>query len=322
MKRVRLSLAMVAALALLSTAGIASVKSEEERPIIVCTTNVLGSLVEEFLGEQAYVVVLSQPSICPADYDMKPGDLYAVSKARLLFCHQIPGEFWLQNLIEASGNRNLTVVKVPGVYNTPEGARRCISWVGGNLTEALGVDLTAKTSSMLASVDAAAAEIRGKAEALNVASVKVICMGWQEAFVRWVGFNVVATYGPPETLSAGAVDNLTRTARSEGVSLVVDNLQVGVDFGAVLASEIDGVHVVLTNFPGAIPGTGNLTQMFKYNAEQLFDAVKAWKATGALKSEVKSLRDQLALFQATTSIVAVIAVIEAAGLYMAWKKRP
>ena len=53
--------------------------------VIVCTTNVLGSIVKQYVGNQTEVVVLAQPGLCPADYDMKPSDIEAVSRARVLF---------------------------------------------------------------------------------------------------------------------------------------------------------------------------------------------------------------------------------------------
>jgi hypothetical protein len=169
---------LVVALMLLTRLNLSPVRAEGAKPIIVCTTNVLGSLVQELAGENVDVVVLAQPGICPADYDMKPSDIYAVSNARLLFYHDIPGEFWLQGLIDASGNTNLTKVKISGVYNTPEGARRCIRWVGGNLSIALSMDLDAKVNAMVADVDATANAIQSEAQDLNATGVKVVCMKW------------------------------------------------------------------------------------------------------------------------------------------------
>ena len=56
-----------------------------DKPIIVCTTSAVGNVVEEFLGDTADVLVLVQPGLCPADFDMKPGYVDAVSKADILF---------------------------------------------------------------------------------------------------------------------------------------------------------------------------------------------------------------------------------------------
>jgi len=319
-KGIMLSVLVVVGLTLVVVANMTVKGAQAEKPIIVCTTNVLGSLVEDFVGDQADVVVLAQPSICPADYDMKPSDVYAVSKAEAIFYHGIQGEYWLDNLIETSENENLTKVKIGGDWNTLEGAKQYMRWTGGNLSNVLSIDLNATINSMLATIDAVAEEIEGEADALDVTSFKVVCMKWQSPFVRWVGFNIVGEYGPPETLSAGFVANLTATAKREEVALVIDNLQVGVDFGANLASEVGAVHVVLTNFPGAVPNTGNLTEMLAYNAEQLFNGIRTWQNTRELIVEKDSLKAQLAIFQSATAIAVIVAVVEAIWLYTRRRK--
>jgi len=292
-----------------------------EKPIIVCTTNAVGTIVQEFLGDTADVVVLVQPGLCPADFDMKPSDVYALSNAKVLFHQNIPGEFWLQGLIDAAGNTNLTQVAIPGVYNTPEGAKNYIKWVGGNLSQNLNIDLESKISEMLTDVDEVSSWMTGQAETFQVSTLKVICMKWLETFVESVGFTVVATYNPPETLSAGDINDLIVTAQSEEVALIIDNLQIDVDFGKGIASQVGAEHVVLTNFPGAIPGTGNLTQMFRYNAEQLFNATSTWRSTATLRTEREDLKNQVTIFQITTSLAVIAASVEAVWLFIGRKRK-
>jgi ABC-type Zn uptake system ZnuABC Zn-binding protein ZnuA len=297
------------------------VKAEGEKPIIVCTTNAVGSLVREYMGESVDVVVLVQPGLCPADFDMKPSDIYAVSNAKILFKQNIPGEFWLQGLLEAAGKPNLIQVTIPGEYNTPQGAKNYIRWVGGNLTQILNIDLAAKTSVMLADVDEVSNWMASRGQALQVSSVKVICMMWLKTFVESAGFKVVATYNPPETLSAGDITNLVNIAQSDKVAMIVDNLQIDVEFGMGVASQVGAEHVVLTNFPGAIPGTGNLTQMFRYNAEQLFNATSTWRYTASLKADMESLEGHVATYQITTSLAVIVAVVEAVWIYIRRKRK-
>lgn len=300
----------------LSTTITGKVECENnEKPIIVCTTNVLGSIVKQYVGNQTDVVVLTQPGLCPADYDMKPSDIEAVSKAKALFYHGIKGEFWLDSLIEASGNPNITKIKISGPWNTPEGAKQYIKWIGGNLSRILGVDLNETMTSMINEVDSVSNEILYEAESLGVSEIKVICMEWQRAFVSWVGFNITTTYGPPQMLSTADIQNLTEIAKKEQVALIIDNLQSGTDLGATLALECNGVHVVLSNFPGAVPGTETLAKMLKYNAKQLFDAVKIWKNTSELRSQISNMQTQLVIFQSITIVALTIAVIEAILLY-------
>jgi len=292
-----------------------------DKPIIVCTTNAVGNVVEECLGDTTDVVVLVQPGLCPADFDMKPSDVYAVSNAKILFKQGIQGEFWLDGLLEAAGNENLTVVTIPGAYNTPEGAKSYIRGVGGNLSQILEVDLDSKISELVNDVDEVSSWMASQAETLDASNVKVICMNWLKTFIESAGFNVVATYNPPETLSAGDITSLLETAQSEGVALVVDNLQIDVEFGAGIASEVGAEHLVLTNFPGAIPGTENLPKMLRYNAEQLFNGTITWQSTSTLKAENADLQNQVTIFQITTSLALVVVAVEAVLLYAKRKKK-
>lgn len=288
----------------------------EKKLVIVCTTSAVGSVVEAFVGDTAEVLVLVQPGLCPADFDMKPGYVDAVSRATILFKQNIQGEFWLNGLLESAGNQNLTVVSVPGVYNTPEGAKNYIRGVGENLSQILDIDLDSEISQMLKEVDEVSSWMASQAQTLGASNVKVICMGWLKTFIESSGFDVVATFNPPETLSAGDITALLETAQDEGVGLVVDNLQIDVEFGEGIASQVGAEHLVLTNFPGAIPGTNTLPEMLKYNAEQLFNGTLAWKSTSALKVENYDLQNQVALFQITTSLAVVVVLVEAVLLYI------
>ena len=223
-------------------------------------------------------------------------------------------------MLESSGNENLTVVAIPGVYNTPAGAKNYIGGVGGNLSQILGIDLDSEISQMIAEVDEVSNYMKTQAQSYDASNVKVICMGWLKTFIESAGFTVVETFNPPETLSAGDITALLETAQTEGVALVVDNLQIDVEFGEGIASHVGAEHLVLTNFPGAIPGTETLAKMLKYNAEQLFNGTATWQSTSALKAENTDLVNQVTLFQITTALALVVVAAEAVMLYARRKK--
>ena len=327
---------------LLLSVTVAEAQESTEKPIIVCTTSAVGSVVESFVGDTADVVVLVQPGLCPADFDMKPSDVFAVSNAQILFKQNIQGEFWLEGLLEAAGNENLTQVAIPGAYNTPQGAKNYINWVGGNLSQILSIDLDSEISEMLNEIDEVSSWISTQAEALDASNVNVICMSWLKTFIESAGFNVVAIYNPPETLSTGDITALLQTAQTEGVALVADNLQIDVEFGEGIASEVGAEHLVLTNFPGAIPNTETLPKMLRYNAEQLFNSTVAWQTKSTLQaekdeltnqvnslqqsvsdleSETSELQNQLTMFQISTSLAVVVVAVLAVLLYAKTRRK-
>ncbi len=320
-RRLAFSLVLMMMLPLLLLSVIVFEVQADDKPIIVCTTSAVGSVVEEFLGDAAEVLVLVQPGLCPADFDMKPGYIDAISKAQVLFKQNIQGEFWLNGLLEAAGNSDLKIVAIPGVYNTPDGAKNYIRQVGENLSQILGMDLNSKTAQLLSEIDDMASLMASQASTLDAANVKVICMSWLKTFIESAGFTVVATFNPPETLSAGDLISLIRMARNESVALIVDNLQIDTEFGAGIASEVGAEHVVLTNFPGAVPKTETLAGMLKYNMEQLFDATITYQSASALKAEKIELHNQLAIFQIATSLAVIVALFEAVLLYAKRKNK-
>lgn len=282
-----------------------------EKPIIVCTTSAVGSVVEAFLGNSAEVLVLVQPGLCPADYEIRPGFVETVNKATILFKQNIPGESWLDGLLEAAENIDLELVSIPGIYNTPEGAKNYIRNIGGNLSQTLDVNLDSQITQMISEVDTVSSMISSQAQKYNASNVKVISMAWLKSFIESAGFNVVATFNPPETLSAGDIAALSETAQTEEVALIVDNLQIDTEFGEGIASQVGAQHLVLTNFPGAIPNTETLSKMLRYNAEQLFNGTVMWESASDLNIKNVELQNQLAIFQVSTSVLIIVVCVEA-----------
>ena len=305
-------------LSLLSSPSVAS--PNDEKPIIVCTTTILSSFVEQVGGNYVTVESIVPPGICPAHYDITPSAVHAVSTASLVLYAGF--EPWLESLVNASGNVNVTLLQVGGPWHPYTAALKYVRRIRDALKEVMPEHASYFEENARAveeEINATANEIAANATLLRVNEVKVICMQWQKAFVEWLGFNVVATYEPPERMSTSEILELTATAKREGVALVIDNLPSGYKFGAKLAADIGAQHVVLTNFPGAIPGTETYAKMIKYNARQLFEAVKRYRMVqGEIKDLTEALNNantQVKLLSATTVIFVVTTVVEALIIY-------
>jgi len=244
---------------------------------LICTTTLLGNFAEEIGGDRIDVTSIVPAGMCPGHYDVKPSAILAVSKALLVFRHGFEGYFsWFDDMIEASGNKGVRIVDFSGEWNIPPLAVEKVKKISKELCEIDPCNATyfsGNENNICESINETARQIKDEADQLNAGDVKVICMEWQEGFVNWTGFNIVATYPPPERLSVADIIELTNKGREENVTLVIDNLQSGTDFGAGLASDVGATQVILTNFPGAIPGTETYSKMIEYNARQLFDAI-------------------------------------------------
>ncbi|MCD6141359.1 zinc ABC transporter substrate-binding protein [Candidatus Bipolaricaulota bacterium] len=264
MKKLLLGIMLAAAFGLGGAAAV---------PTVVATHAVFGEFAQAVGGDLINVVTIIPSGFCPAHYDLRPSDVRAVADASLLIYSGF--EPWMDTLRSALGS-SAKVVQLKGDWNTPDGAAEKVDAIAAALSELLpdAQDaLAANAAAYKARLAQIATELKKRADELGTASIPVICMQWQVPFVSWLGFDIVATYGVPEGLSMQDLVRLARVGKENRVRLVIDNLQSGIDFGAKLAQEVGAVHVVLSNFPGAMPHTATVLDLFVRNADSLFSAI-------------------------------------------------
>jgi len=242
-------------------------------PIVVATHVVLGEMAGIIGGDEIEVTTLIPSGFCPAHYDLAPSDLADVAQARLLIYSGF--EPWMDTLHAAVGSEAF-VLQLPGEWNSPLTASVKLNEITDQLSLLLpeaAAGFATRADSYLDRLDRLGQEITARAGELGSEEINVICIVWQEEFVEWLGFGIAATYSSPETLSLRNLVELTEIGKEANVTLVIDNLQSGVQFGAKLAHEIGAVHVVLSNFPGAMPNTATFLDLLRTNANALFAAV-------------------------------------------------
>lgn len=250
----------------------------EEKPLVIATTAVGENLVRQIGKDQIEVYTITPSGLCPAHYDVKPSDVGALSEASLVIYHGI--EPWLEKLIKTSGNKDIIKIKTQGPWNVPSNAAGMVEKIREALIE---IDppnaqfYKEKAKTLKEDLHQLAQDIQNQAEEREIGGTRVIVMRWQKAFVGWLGLKVVADYPPPELVSMKEVTHLVKVGNKQQVALVIDNLQSGTGLGARIAYEIGAVHVVLSNFPGAVPYTQSYQQLIRHNADQVLEAVKIYR---------------------------------------------
>jgi len=242
--------------------------------VVVSTHAVFAEFAATVGGDAVEVVSIIPSGFCPAQYDLRPSDIQAVSRADLILYSGF--EPWMEDLLRSVGGDALSI-RLTGTWNTPDAAVSKIEAIAAALCEVVPEEATrfaANAGAARAAMEALGASLLARAEPLDVVGVPVIAMEWQEGFLAWLGFPIEATYAPPAGLTMRDLVALRDVGLETGVALVIDNLQSGVDFGAKLAREIGAVHVVLSNFPGAMPDTGSVTALLQRNADALFSAIE------------------------------------------------
>ncbi len=247
---------------------------------LVAGSSHIANIVNDVSDGRLKVRVLIPPEACPGHYDIKPGDIEALTKCKALLIHDYQRTMKnVTSAIEAAKNPslNIKVIEVKGNWMVPSVQAEGVTKIAEILAE-LDRDnaafyrqrADARKNVILAKGD----EVKQRLQAANLSQVKVICAEMQAGFVKWAGFDVVATYGRPEELSVGQVAELVAKAKQAGVVLVIDNLQSGATATSeAMARDIGAVQVTISNFPGGLKGTESWEKALDRNVELLFEAI-------------------------------------------------
>ena len=261
-------------IALLVGIGLLCIGAAVGAETVVSTHAVLGEFARIVGGAETEVVTIIPSGFCPSHYDLSPSDLAAVLDASVILYSGF--EPWIETLADAAGSA-AAVIQLPGEWNTPEAAAGKVEAIRDLLAERFpsrADEFEANAGAYIEELRSLGEALQEQAESVGVSGIAVVCMEWQADFVSWLGFDVAVTYGIPEGLSLRDLVALAEAGRAADAQLVIDNLQSGVDFGAKLAREVGAVHVVLSNFPGAMPYTATVLDLLTRNAEALFSAIE------------------------------------------------
>ncbi len=247
---------------------------------LVAGSSHIANIVNEVSDGKLKARVLIPPEACPGHYDIKPGDIEALTKCKALLIHDYQQNMKnVTSAIEAARKPDLVikVLEVTGNWMVPSVQAEGVTKIAEILAELDNgnADLyRQRAEQWKQAVLAKGEEVKKRLEAANLAQVKVICADMQAGFVKWAGFNVVATYGRPEELSVGQVAELVNKAKQAGVVLVIDNLQSGATATSeAMARDIGAVQVTISNFPGGLKGTESWEKALDRNVELLFEAL-------------------------------------------------
>jgi len=302
---------------LLLSLALVPATAHSERLRVVATTTVIASVVEDLAGDLVAVEYIAMPSVCPAHYDVKPSDVEKLARASLVLAHGI--EPWVDKLVSASGSTAPVVKGVCKSWSTPDALKQCYTQVAEALKSYLNLSVGERLSRSLQAIDSVSSWLKSFSKDSGFEGVPVVVMKWQKPFVSYLGFRVVAEYGPPETVSFKEFSDVVNNASKARALLVIDNMPSGIELGVKIATEIGAVEVALHNFPKAALEISNVTDMWVYNAKLLASALKAANTSRtleALQSQVLELRNRVSSLTTYLTTSIALNIILAVGLVM------
>ena len=267
------------ALLLLAFAGCGSPEKTGSTEIIA-GTSLIADIISDLTDASVSTYTMLPSGACPSQFDLKSSDIEKLQQAKLIFLH--PWQLRLANIrrvLDAAkiSEEQKRVVEVEGNWMLPEiqtTAVNALAAMLGDLYPGQSDIIRLRTEKRIAAINEAASQAHEILAAMSVANIPVMCNEMQEPFVRWAGFEVVATYARPEDWSVAETERLVQLGRDRNVALVIDNLQSGgMRMSQTLAHDMNAASVVVSNFPNGFPDTPTWKTTFLENINRLREAL-------------------------------------------------
>lgn len=237
-------------------------------------TNIVNDLADGRLEPHTLI----RPGDCPGHHDIKPSDVRAVNNSKALIIHIYQQNYdYIPDLIEVADNPDLNtvVIDIMGNWMAPPVQAEGVNYIAQILEEMdpeNGELYQQRAAERIEATLEKGEQVRARLQDMGVDGMKVVCGEMQAGFLRWAGFDIVATYGRPEDFKPGEKAALVDKAREAGVTLVIDNLQSGEI--PSLAEDIGAVHLTLSNFPGGFSNTETWEKALDRNLDLLEEAMQ------------------------------------------------
>ena len=291
-KFIEIFLLVITALFVLASINVVAQDSNEEIKI-VCTNSALADFTSNIITENSTIDYIMPAGACPAHFDTTPSDIDKIVNADIII--SLGWEPWLEDLINKSENQEFSEIKCAGLgeWNIPTGAIKYIQKIRDELIIILpeyNTTVQQNVENYMQEINVTAESLKQQIENQGLKNRKVVCIEWYKDFLNYFGLNVSFYYGAPEGLSVQDEIDVLNAVSHEDVSAVIDNLQSGTTFGARVASETGKSHVILTNFPNAIPGTDTYLKTIQYNINQTINGIQTYDYK---KGDIQNLENQI-----------------------------
>jgi len=305
----RKKLILFAGIILISLCFSPYLHSEEVTTTIICTNSILADFTKNILKDNVKIDYIMPASACPIHFDTSPSDVSKISSANIII--SLGMEPWLADLLDNSDNSNYSEIKCSqlGEWNIPSGAKKYVKIIRDGLSIILpsqNITIQANAKEYIEKINSTAENLKEMIITNGFTGKKIISMEWYKDYLEWLGLNVTHYYAPPERLSTQDIFNVTKAASAGDVCAIIDNFQSGTDFGANIASKSGSIHLIFTNFPGAIPNTDTYLDMITYNNQQLVKGITAYEYK---KGEISDLENRVSSLEIERNIYSIGIII-------------
>ncbi|GHU84138.1 hypothetical protein FACS189473_0570 [Spirochaetia bacterium] len=228
---------------------------EANGKVVLASTSWVGAMARA-AGAENVRVLAPMDLRHPAEYELKPSDLAAASRANIII--YAGWEQFAKKLADTAGSAGIQTVMVT-TSNDPAEFRA----EAEKIAKVLGTE--DRLAEWWKTFVPFAEELRGKIMAAYP-DKRAVVQRMQTPFAAWLGFDVIGEYGPAEP-SPAVILQMVQTRPA----LVIDNYHG--PSGQPIAEAAKAIYVDLLNFPGK-DGTITIEDVFRYNADVLINATR------------------------------------------------
>lgn len=243
---------------------------------IAVTNSYLECAVRDVWGEDAAILCLAPPGMCPGHFDISPVQVRQLKGCKLLlrFDFQQGVEQRLDRMRQ--GGLDMQPVRAPGGLCVPDSyltiCRQICQILSYTYPERSG-SFQARLSAVEERLARLTAELREAVADSGIATAAVLTSNHQVQFARWLGLDPVATFVGSDTETVANIDHCLKKAAGREVRFVIANRQEGTALAQALAERLQARAVVFSNFPGACQGQTGFDRLLQDNVRLLCEAV-------------------------------------------------
>ena len=128
MRKLALLVALIIVICALSGCNTESIKNDNDKPVIVCSIFPQYDFVRQIVGDKAEVILLQKNGTDMHSFEPTPQNILDVCRADIFVIVDKGAESWVDNVLEAAGNDDLTLIEMSSFCHlleeeTPESIR-------------------------------------------------------------------------------------------------------------------------------------------------------------------------------------------------------
>ena len=248
-------------------------QSDQPAAAVAASNSLLECAARDLLGDDTPVLRLAEPGMCPGHFDVRPGQVAALRRCRVMLRMDFQQSLDAKLAAATRDGLRIAEVRIAGGLCEPDSYRAACAQTADALADAGLLDRAVAESRLRqigTRLDDLSADSRRRVEPL--AGTPVVASCHQEAFCRWLGLRVVATFRGAEVESTRRLDDAVRRARQAEATLVVANLPEGRRAADFLADALGGAVVVFGNFPALGRQHAGFDDLVRDNVTRLLEA--------------------------------------------------